>query len=96
MKNTLFALLILFSSSAFAEPPSFLPMTTNIDLSTAMYAVLDIFVALASFAILWTGSRKILEALGWGVDYSDEPDPNDPDDIRNYEEVYDESGKRIN
>lgn len=70
MQKTLIALLALaasigFSAPALAEPPVFTTLTASVDYSTAQTAVLTVMAALAGFAILWKGGKKILQALGW-------------------------------
>ncbi len=57
--------LSIVSAAANAAPPVFTTLTDSVDYSTAMSAVLLVFAALAGFAILWKGGKKILAALGW-------------------------------
>lgn len=57
--------LSMVALGANAAPPVFTTLTESVDYSTAMAAVLVVFAALAGFAILWKGGKKILQALGW-------------------------------
>lgn len=49
---------------ALAEPPVFTSLTSAVDYSTAIAAILLVFAALAGVAIVWKGGKLILRALG--------------------------------
>ena len=61
----LVTVLSFLAASAHAAAPAFTDLTAAVDFSTAIAAVLGIFAALAGFAIVWKGGKKILAALGW-------------------------------
>lgn len=52
------------SFSAHAEPPSFTSLTSAVDYSTAIAAVLLVFAGIAGIAIVWKGGKLILRAMG--------------------------------
>lgn len=57
---------LLFAGSAMALPPDFTTLTSSVDYSTAIAAILLVFAALAGVYIVMSGGSMILNKLRGG------------------------------
>ncbi len=65
---------------------TFADLAASVDFADVLACIVAISASILSAYVLLLGAGWICQLLGWDAEYGDwGPDPNDPNDLRNYD-----------